>query len=312
MPLIRLNKLIFIIIIVLLTTKMPAQAYFKDLGVGARPLGMGGAYVAVADDGNAILWNAAGLGQLNRQEIIAMFASLYAGLEAKLYNEENDQLGYHFISYVQPSKWGNFALSWNTLQSQLYDENTFCLAYSKKLNEHLYAGLNLKRSGWSIAGNEYTKLDKDIPDRGTSKNGFTFDLSTLYKITEKFSLGLSAENLLPADVGLNTKENIPVNLRSGIAYRITIPESLIVKLISVLDITYRSGDGANIRMGIEGWFFNESVAARAGWNLTSATLGFSYRSIGKWVGIQIDYAFAYPVSIRETYGSHRMSISVKF
>ena len=37
-----------------------AGAAFNDIGVGARPLGMGGAFVALADDGNAANYNVAG------------------------------------------------------------------------------------------------------------------------------------------------------------------------------------------------------------------------------------------------------------
>lgn len=311
MNVLRVNELAFITI-VLLAAGTTAQAYFRDIGVGARPLGMGGAYVAAADDGNAVLWNAAGLAQLSRQEITVMFAALYAGLGARLYNEETDQLGYHFVSYVHPSEWGSFALSWSTFQSRFYNEGTFCLSYGKRLKDYLYTGLNLKRPGWSIEENEYTRLDRDISDHGASRKGFTFDLSTLYKATDKLSIGLSAENLLPTDVGLNTEENIPINLRGGVAYRTDNPMDLNIKLLSLLDVTYRAGDGADIRMGMESWFLNGSVGARAGWNLTSATLGFSYRMIRRWLETQIDYAFVYPISIRETYGSHRTSISVRF
>jgi len=300
------------VVLVLLIAGTSAQAYFRDLGVGARPLGMGGAYVAVADDGNAVLWNAAGLGQLKRQEVTATYAALYVGLEPKLYNEKTDQLGYHFVGYVYPSNLGSFALSWSTFQSQVYDENTFCLSYGKQLNKYLYAGMNLKRPGWEIGWNEYTRLDKDIPDHGTSRSGITLDLSALYKTNKGFSAGFSAENLLPADVGLSKKENIPVNLRGGIAYRLDNPANLDLKLLYVFDITYRAEDGTNIRMGMESWFFNESAGVRAGWNLTSATSGLSYRIMNSWLETQIDYAFIYPLSIRETYGSHRISVSVKF
>jgi long-subunit fatty acid transport protein len=34
---------------------------FMKIGIGARPIGMGGAYTAVADDANALFWNPAGL-----------------------------------------------------------------------------------------------------------------------------------------------------------------------------------------------------------------------------------------------------------
>ncbi len=41
----------------------------EELGVGARAMGMGGAYVGVADDYTAMYWNPAGLAQLRRMEV---------------------------------------------------------------------------------------------------------------------------------------------------------------------------------------------------------------------------------------------------
>lgn len=290
----------------------PAQAYFKDMGVGARPMGMGGAYTAVADDGNATMWNSAGLAQVKKQEITLAYTALYAGLEPSLYNSENDRLGYHFVSYVCPLKSGSIGFSWNTFQSYFYDENTFSLSYGRRLIWNLYTGVNLKRAGWSVKGNEYTKLDSDISDNGASKSGFTFDIGFLIKRGNNFSLGFSAENLLPVDVGLNTNERIPLNLRTGIAYKVNLPKSLDVKLLTLLDTIYRKQDHAmDVRIGAESWFFHETAGFRAGLNSTSVTSGLSYYIPISKSGIQIDYAFIYPLLIQETYGSHRVSISLR-
>ncbi|HNS72846.1 MAG TPA: hypothetical protein PKI81_05535 [bacterium] len=40
----------------------------NDLGVGARAVGMGGAYTGISDDYTAMYWNPAGLGQMKRRE----------------------------------------------------------------------------------------------------------------------------------------------------------------------------------------------------------------------------------------------------
>jgi len=37
------------------------SATFVDIGFGARPLGMGRAYTALAADANAVVWNPAGM-----------------------------------------------------------------------------------------------------------------------------------------------------------------------------------------------------------------------------------------------------------
>ena len=53
---------------------------FLSLGVGARALGLGGAFVGVADDATACFWNPAGLAQLNRKELSLMHAETFGSL----------------------------------------------------------------------------------------------------------------------------------------------------------------------------------------------------------------------------------------
>ena len=58
-----------------------AQAFAKGgvTGLGARAMGMGGAFVAQADDSSAVYWNPAGLTQLYRPEIHFMGGALMNG-----------------------------------------------------------------------------------------------------------------------------------------------------------------------------------------------------------------------------------------
>ena len=53
-------------------------AHSQDqLFVGTRPLSMGGAFIAVADDGNTFTWNPAGLPRLRRTEFTSSYSDLY-------------------------------------------------------------------------------------------------------------------------------------------------------------------------------------------------------------------------------------------
>lgn len=74
---------------------------FLTLGVGARPLALGGSYAAISDDSTAVYWNPAGLGKLTRSEATFMHSTL-SGLDS-----------YDFFNYVRPfGESGVFGLSW--------------------------------------------------------------------------------------------------------------------------------------------------------------------------------------------------------
>src|SRR5262245_19449958 len=82
----------------LLALVLPARAHatryageFLRIGVGARALGMGSAFVGLADDGTAAYWNPAGLATLERREVTAMHAEQFGSI-----------VQYDFLSYVMP------------------------------------------------------------------------------------------------------------------------------------------------------------------------------------------------------------------
>lgn len=99
-----LRLVTFIIVSAIITSRMlyagdsagQAGAYLK-IGVGARALGMGGAFVAVSDDGSASFWNPAGLVQLNKNSITTMHSVL------------KFERTYNFINFVRPIKSKNSA-----------------------------------------------------------------------------------------------------------------------------------------------------------------------------------------------------------
>ena len=63
--------------------------HFLYDGVGARPLAMGGSFVAVADDVTATYWNPAGIAQLERSGFSAMYADRFSS-----------GLRYQFVNFV--------------------------------------------------------------------------------------------------------------------------------------------------------------------------------------------------------------------
>jgi hypothetical protein len=66
-------------------------AEFLKIGVGARALGLGEAYVGIADDASAAYWNPAGLVFVERPEVQAMHAEQFGSI-----------VNYDYLSYAHP------------------------------------------------------------------------------------------------------------------------------------------------------------------------------------------------------------------
>ena len=91
---------------------LPFRPVFKS-----RPVGMGGAFTAIADDSNAPLYNPAGLVQVQWNEMSAMYSRLFSGLT--LYSGsaatggDTVHLDQSYLAYVsRPSRLGSFGFSW--------------------------------------------------------------------------------------------------------------------------------------------------------------------------------------------------------
>src|SRR5688572_12583855 len=103
-----------------------ARAAFNDIITGARPQGMGGAFVAVADDANALYWNPAGLTQLDTAEVSFMHSNEFditAG----------PSLLTDFVGFVNwPLDLGTIGLSiFQQGNSRILQERSFVLSYAK-------------------------------------------------------------------------------------------------------------------------------------------------------------------------------------
>lgn len=59
-------------------TKLAGE--FLATGFGAKALGMGGAFVSVADDASAVYWNPAGLTMIDRSELLFMHSQRFGGM----------------------------------------------------------------------------------------------------------------------------------------------------------------------------------------------------------------------------------------
>ena len=161
----------------LITLLLPAAApaAFNNIGVGARPLGLGGAFVALADDSNAADYNAAGLGYMDKIHLGATHAQRFNGLIT--YNAVSGMMPFGRIGTIGAS-FGDMAES-----SDVYHEQTVRLSYGNAVFRQLAIGANLKlfRTAFD-ATNEFV-VDNPYFSQ-TDSSAASFDLGMIAKPVE--------------------------------------------------------------------------------------------------------------------------------
>src|SRR5690554_910393 len=102
------------------------------VGSGARALGMGGAFIAVADDATAASWNPGGLTQLERPEVSLVLSHKWMGEDFESFSHPElngahhvslEEINYASIVYPIPRTIGgrNLVLSLNYQQKYDFD-----------------------------------------------------------------------------------------------------------------------------------------------------------------------------------------------
>lgn len=100
-------------------------------GAGARAEGLGGAFIGVADDATSIVWNPAGLTQLERPEASVVVRQISEGFKRDWWDEDGNQdvssnhFLYNFGSVAYPLHLGSYKL-------------TVALAYQNQVDGYVY------------------------------------------------------------------------------------------------------------------------------------------------------------------------------
>jgi long-subunit fatty acid transport protein len=281
------------------TAHAQAEAGAQSLLIapGARADGMGRAFVAVANDANAVWWNPGALAFTTGHDVSSMYTKLVPDLA--------DDVFFSYTSYAQHVEgWGGigFSLGYlsygksiatdpdgNELGTFTSYELAPTIAYGTELMKNMGFGVALKLVRVDLAPADKTQ-DRQA-GRGTT---FAADLGALYKMPQlKSSVGLALQNLGPNIAYIDQDQSDPLgrNVKAGVA--VTPFETEVYRVTVAADVN-RSllPHGAFIENGGAEFEFNRLLALRAGYvydprgtvkDLTYG-LGLNFR------GIRVDYA----------------------
>jgi hypothetical protein len=309
---------------------------FTTMGVGARPLGLGGAFTGLCDDVNSGYWNPAGVTTVEEFTVGGMYRKL--DLDRR----------YNFFNFVTPITGdASLGLSWvnagvGDVQGRDSDglpteeiknrNNAISLSFARRLIdrepiEMLSLGVNIKY------------IQEDLSN--INAYGVGFDFGAFARITEEYAVGFAVQNIgsrynwdsgdyyaTYGSQGTTYKETFPVNFRLG-ASGLFLDKHLVL----ASDIEKNNKQEMRLHVGGEYWLFREVlreveyeedreeaevrllvkdrwVGIRAGYDDGRFAFGGSVWQEVKWFDVGLGYAFV-TAKVDES-PEHVVSIELQF
>ncbi len=266
---------------------------FAQTVSGARPVALGEAYIALADDANAVWWNPAGMSRLRELSFTSTYADLY----------NVDGLSMSSLGFVKPTDVGAFGAGitylrasdiavtdpgGNIIERSTQSEEVFTLSYGNSLLSGLQlgAGIRYLHSG-------------DIIDY----SGLSLDFGLLANPVRRFYFGAMLQQIASyLSAGNNGSQNLPRNIKLAMTFNTG-------RLLAGLGLSNLSSSHyRRISAGCEVLPF-DYVALRAG--LQTGTRSERNVSWGAGMGIrleriQLDYSYVNQPSLAS---SHLISVT---
>lgn len=287
-----------------------ASGTFLRIGLGARAVGMGESFVAVANDPSAIYWNPAGLASIQRQEVALSHIEWVADIRfehvawvlpvRKLGGSMGFQFGMLSTEIDETSELQPFG----TGRTFVYSDMVAGVSYARRWTDKLLVGFGAK----------YVREDlgKDVGNPTTS--GALFDIGSIYylglgSVRVATTISNFAPELKPSghfqspgldgvagtsDDEMRTYDGFdaPTVFRYGIAFEPI--ENAKQRLTTSLEANQPADNSQVVKAGLE-WTWVGRLALRTGYNFNADALKFSAGAglnveLGTWKAT-VDYAY---------------------
>jgi hypothetical protein len=309
------------LIIVILLLSMPVRADFFTGGFGPRPVALGGSFVAIADDINAIFYNPAGLTGISGARVATMYSRIMP-------NIPGSNLNFQYLGGTYSTdNWGSFGAAVTNLSLAEMRQNIVYLSAGYEVLPGLSVGASAKILHWQAQG--YQDAETGVKDKDFSFTGFSIDAAVLYTYApeagsfmadvlqaKKLTAGLAIQDINQPSIAENGDADaaIPVIIDGGVAWfhdLIMITAGFRMKEDIV---TYHFGKEYKLLEADSDWGMNR-LFVRAGVvpefdeeTGSETGFGFGYR-LGAFA---LDYGMGYSLNLLDVGGSHKFSIEYSF
>jgi len=279
------------------------------LGYGARALGLGKAFTALADDPTAVYWNPAGLEDIYQQQATFFHVSLWEGTSL-------DYLGYAYPTI----DWGSFGFGIGRIgvgdipQTNSGEEviGTFSNAeyqvyfgYARKFPYNITGGATIRmvRRNWSGLQNE-----SDL-----TTTGFGLDLGAMYKPVwvgspwfQDWAFGLKINNFIEPQLKEGVQsDDLPLTIKLGLLKKIRFTGGEFFTIL--MDFDFSEKRAMKVHIGSEYRVMNYGEL-----RLGYTDGGLSFGAGVEYKMFQFDYSYGFSEYSDVLPGVHRISLSVNF
>jgi hypothetical protein len=272
---------------------------FLNVPVGTRAAGMGGAFIAVADDASAAYWNPAGLTRVQRQILFSHNAYIV------------DMKQEYLSAVTNFGRW-SIAGSFNIFDVGTIEQldNSGEPTGSEEFRPYdLAAGFSIATEALEdlSLGTTVKAIMSDIGVETTA--GVLFDVGAIWEgLADGFTVGMAVRNLGPSFTYIDEPFDAPLSIRGGAAYRFGL-SSVNSNIVVSMDVERMTGGDAETFIGGE-WYYGEYLCGRLGARPNHDTQKYSAGFGVHYRDFIFDYAY---LPFKSDLGnSHRMGVTYTF